>query len=70
MILFLYSRELAGSMKKKHLIIPDVIFDKNILIILKVKKNLHCFDYLKTNISYVVIVQTIMFEIYCIFYNF
>lgn len=36
MILFVYSRELAGSMKKKHLIIPDVIFDKNVLILFKV----------------------------------
>lgn len=37
MILFVCSRELAGSMKKKHLIIPDVIFDKNVLIILIIR---------------------------------
>lgn len=44
MILFVYIKELAGSMKKKHLIKPDVIFDKYVLIILKTYKSYHSPD--------------------------
>lgn len=36
MILFVYSREFVGLMKKKYFIIFDVIFDKNVFIIFKV----------------------------------
>lgn len=36
MILFVYSREFDGLMKKKYFIIFDVIFDKNVFIIFKV----------------------------------